>query len=696
MENKVLYDGMHDEQFARPYVDQDEWRNNPVRHRYVHGGFEGTQTRFCFYYPPAEAYQGRFFQKLAPVQGPEDEAQRQEGEEDVISFAIEHGAYYVETNLGGIVNGGGDDTLVYRCSAQAAQFSRKLAEESYDCGRPFGYVFGGSGGGFKTISCVENTTGVWDGAVPFVIGSPMAMPNVFTVRAHAMRLLRHKLPEIVDAVEPGGSGDPYAVLNEEEAEALKEATEMGFPLETWCEYETIGEGALPVLYPAIPAMDPSYFSDFWTMPGYLGADQNGSAVRDRIRFETTIKDIRHPEMGISGIAENIDGGNAYGVDEAWKHQIGKAGKLPVLELELFPQKDIYTRGLTMTFLSGKLEGEKINLLWLGYQLVTGQADASGRDLLRMMSRIEKGDRVLVDNSDYIAVQTYHRHQVPGPEYQAWDYFRRENGEPKYPQRPFLAGPVLAKGGAGSIQEGTPNCKMIVLESLMDESAFPWQADWYRKAVMRNRGTDGNEILRLWYMEHCMHTDCEEGNGGDHQHIVSYLGALYQALLDLSDWVERGTEPAATSGYKINGGQVTVPKTAKERMGIQPVVTLSASGETESGQEESGKSGTGRISVRTGEKVSFTVLVELPAGSGDVEEVRWDFEAENIFRKGGDIRETVWMEDGTGKASAYTEHIFTRPGTYFPVVKVASNRTPGDRFTRVWNQDRIRVVVEELR
>ncbi len=75
------------------------------------------------------------------------------------------------------------------------------------------------------------------------------------------------------------------------------------------------------------------------------------------------------------------------------------------------------------------------------------------------------------------------------------------------------------GKSDSVQSGMPNCKMIVLESLMDESAFPWQAD------------------------------CEEGNGRDHQHIVRYLGALYQALLDVSDWVERGIAPAESSVYR---------------------------------------------------------------------------------------------------------------------------------------------------
>ncbi len=28
--------------FKTPYIDVDEWRSTPVRHRYVHGGFSGT------------------------------------------------------------------------------------------------------------------------------------------------------------------------------------------------------------------------------------------------------------------------------------------------------------------------------------------------------------------------------------------------------------------------------------------------------------------------------------------------------------------------------------------------------------------------------------------------------------------------------------------------------------------------------
>jgi hypothetical protein len=53
--------------FQQPTVDIDEWRDAPVRHRYVHGGFKGTDLKFSFYLPDKAQYQGRFFQYVTPV-----------------------------------------------------------------------------------------------------------------------------------------------------------------------------------------------------------------------------------------------------------------------------------------------------------------------------------------------------------------------------------------------------------------------------------------------------------------------------------------------------------------------------------------------------------------------------------------------------------------------------------------------------
>ena len=85
-----------DPRFNDPYVDIDEQRNTPVPHRYVHGGFKGTDAKFSFYFPPKELFQGRFFQNTHQLLTSEN------GPAGNIGFAIASGGYYVQTNIGGV------------------------------------------------------------------------------------------------------------------------------------------------------------------------------------------------------------------------------------------------------------------------------------------------------------------------------------------------------------------------------------------------------------------------------------------------------------------------------------------------------------------------------------------------------------------------------------------------------------------
>src|SRR4051812_29758126 len=178
---------LSDPDYQTPFIDVDEWRDEPVRHRYVHGGFEGTDLLFSYYFPPAERYEGRFFQPILAVSGTEHAfgSGMLDGLAGSIDFAFASGAFMVESNLGSLTPFPGDDPTVtgYRASAAAAQHARLLAAEMYGRHRAYGYCYGGSGGGFKTMSCLE-TTDVWDGGVPFIIGGPLSLPNVFGVQFH--------------------------------------------------------------------------------------------------------------------------------------------------------------------------------------------------------------------------------------------------------------------------------------------------------------------------------------------------------------------------------------------------------------------------------------------------------------------------------------------------------------------------------
>jgi hypothetical protein len=119
--------------FKSPYIDKDEWRDEPVRHRYIHGGFAGTETRFSFYFPSKEKYQGRFYQYITPFPDNENLSQGASGSEDKIGFSISSGAYFIETNEGGKMDfskpGPPSNPTIgaYRANAACAQFSKTVA-----------------------------------------------------------------------------------------------------------------------------------------------------------------------------------------------------------------------------------------------------------------------------------------------------------------------------------------------------------------------------------------------------------------------------------------------------------------------------------------------------------------------------------------------------------------------------------------
>jgi len=662
-----------------PYVDVDEWRDKPIRHRYVHGGFKGTETRFSFYFPPKEKYEGRFFQYITPFPDNEYLSQGASGEEDKIGFSVSSGAYFIETNGGGRIDFGkpgfaSDPSIgAYRANAASAQFSRVVAVQIFGGKRPYGYAFGGSGGAYRTIGGIENTEDVWDGVVPYVVGSPMAIPNVFTVRMHAMRVLKDKLAQIIDAVEPGGSGDMYAGLNAEEKDALQEVTKMGYPPKSWFGYKTMGIHGFLVLYQGVVMADRKYFTDdFWKVPGYLGANPPPSLLKARIQKVSKIKaGIPVDEAARLGLIESPSAQERGTAEAAWKSMGEKEGTMPVaFQLEdMLP--DIDFPGGDLVIKSGTAVGKTLQLTKIaGDKVIIGPADA------RVLAQVKQGDEVQVDNSNFLAVQTYHRHQVPGNEYKVWDQFRDKDGKPIYPQRPMMLGPLFTRSASGVLPGGKYKGKMIVLASLWDREAFPWQADWYRLKVIENLGAETDNHFRLWYTDHALHGDLTKQE--DPTHTVSYLGVLQQALRDLSAWVEKGIAPPATTNYNIEDGQVIVPPTATERKGIQPVLTLKANG----GE---------RAEVKVGEPVTFNAIIELPQNTGKIVAAQWDFEGAGSFGVEGKL-----IPDGNSstRVTLKTSHVFTKPGTYFTTLRGVAQRQGDVRtpYARIQNLARVRIIV----
>ncbi|MET0574134.1 MAG: hypothetical protein ABWZ79_22145, partial [Pedobacter agri] len=186
-------------------------------------------------------------------------------------------------------------------------------------------------------------------------------------------------------------------------------------------------------------------------------------------------------------------------------------------------------------------------------------------------------------------------------------------------------------------------------------------------------TDQN--FRLWYTDRAVHGDVTKQEDPDR--LVSYLGTLQQALRDLSQWVENGIEPSPTTNYRIVDGQVVIPRTAAERKGLQPVPQLLVENQKD-------------VVKNRGDRVKFSVTIDVPENTGKIVRVEWDFENKGTFKKG-----KFRMSKEKNVYRAESKHKFVDKGTYFTTVRVVSQRN-GDKktpFTLIQNLDRVRVVVK---
>jgi hypothetical protein len=273
-----------DAAYAQPVVDAETDETSPVPHHRVSGHFEGTNIEFNIYLHAAQeksAWDGRFFQFTYPAAFT---AEQNTARADVraIGFALASGGYAVQA-------GNGSVSIGYRHTAAAAKFAESVAADYYGSDRAIsGYLYGPSGGSLQVVGAAENTDGVWQGFVPMVQAVPQPTSYNFLGRSAAELILADKAAVIQDALMPGGSGDPYATLDEAESELLTEVHALGIPWKAW-EYPDYLLGYAEEFYGAgldsdAPLWyDPTYVEDFWNAEGYLGAEQ--SALGERVRAE---------------------------------------------------------------------------------------------------------------------------------------------------------------------------------------------------------------------------------------------------------------------------------------------------------------------------------------------------------------------------------------------------------------------------
>jgi Tannase and feruloyl esterase len=654
-----------DDFFGQPYIDVDEWREQPAPHRHVHGGFEGTDTRFTFYFPREDAYQGRMYQPLEGANaGHEDSFGNEHGNLlGGLDMIIRLGGYMVESNMGHIGDvldpkAGTEKTIyAFRAAAESARFSKFLAAQIYGQPPHHSYVWGGSGGGRRSPGCLEYGPDVWDGALPFMGGGeteshgefrPLKWTSNFPVMFNVQRLLGDKLLDVIDAVSPGGSGNPFAGLDTHQREELANLYRTGFPRgDEW----VIGQPSGVIWQWGSMAdtlqKEDDYYQKFWNTPGHVGYDQPALVTGDLIDRPGTITrvlcaqdflddpELRTPEYDrLRPRAVMLAGTRGFDLPIAAVVPGASSG---------------YQLGTNVRITSGQAAGRSLYVMYFVGDLMVcdGAGDASN---LRFTG-VLPGDEVQLDNHAFLAHCYYSRHHVTDEA--KWDFYKVD-GRPIYPQHelppnsPFM----------GVAYSGQYEGKLLWVHHTHDASLWPSDGMVYPAQVLRAQGQEAAaRKFRIRWTENAEHVPAECVPSMPHRSsatwLIDYRPVIEQSLADLATWVEDGIEPAGTS-FEYADGKVSLPSAAAERGGIQPVIQVSANGGP-------------RAEVKTGQEVTLQIHAETPPGAGTIIAAAWDFDGSGAYPF---VHSEV---DGTAtQVTLTTTHAWDHPGTYFATCLVESH------------------------
>jgi hypothetical protein len=680
-----------DPHFGQPYIDVDEWRDTPHRHRHVHGGFADCDTRFTFYFPVKEEWQGRL---IMPMEG------AHAGHEDFFGGALGDamggvgltarlGGYMVETNMGHIGDDidpkGGEDPTLYgwRAGVEGARFSKHIARQVYGTEPHHAYVWGGSGGGRRSPLVLENAPDVFDGALPFMGGGDVrpfpaterikgAQVMSFACMFNVQRLLRHgdTMDRLIDATQPGGSGDPFDGLDTHQREELASLYRQGFPRgDEFMIATPMGQIWLwSSIADLLVAQDPDYFEDFWTKPGYIGHDLPAAVEADIINVVTTVSRVVTARDLLADPA--FEGPEYMLIKTMAAIMAGEAGMDMAYAIEVTGLPDGYRLGAGLQLQSGEAAGRQLYCIGTAGDLFA--CDGHGDANLKRFEGVKVGDAIHVDNRKFLAFCYFHRHHVMD---EAQFDSLRVDGIPIYQQHPIpLMSPLMGVSYTGHY-EG----KLLWIHHTHDSSLWPSQGIIYQGAVLAAQGAAAAaEKFRLQWTENAEHIPPtylpNSSRRATATWLIDYFPVIEQGLADLIQWVEDGVAPPSTT-FEYVAGRVKLPAGAAERGGVQPVVTVSANGGN-------------RTEVKTGEPVRLDVSADVPPNAGSIIAVEWDFDGWGSFPFHHDV-------DGSDTAVRLsTTHVYDTPGTYFATARVYSNREGkvDSPFRRLPNLASARVVV----
>jgi len=577
----------------------------------------------------------------------------------------------------------GPDPTIYgwRAAAESARFSKFLAEQILGSAPKYSYVFGGSGGARRSPLCLAYGGGVWDAAMPFMgdalDGDHGDFRRVKTVAAHfcsmfnVQRLLKDKIWGVIDAMLPGGSGDPFAGLDSHQREELATLYRLGYPRgDEFMLHQPMGQIWLWSSYAQrLQQEHPEYWEAFWTKPGHVGFDSPQHVQDDLIHITTKVK---RPVYAMEILQDPQFAGPECDQLRTMTGLFAAMHNMWDIPLAVEPE-DVppgYLLGIGIKMLSGAAAGRQLYALQSGSKVFL--CDGEGEAANLRFTGVEAGDEVELSNKAFLAYCYFYRHHSNAVEV---DYScLKVDGVAMFPQYEVpVSSPFMATCHTGRF-EG----KMMWIHHTHDASLWPSQGLGMLNNVKRERGDAWQDYFTLRWTENAEHVPPSMAASPPGRHnttwLIDYGPHIEQGLVDLGRWVEQGVRPEDTV-FDYRDGKVTLAATAAERRGVQPVVQARANGAI-------------RAEVKVGEPVTLTMHAEVPPGKGGIITAKWDVDGSGSYP-------LVHAVDGTqASVELSVTHSFDRPGTYFATAYVESH-TEGDvqaEARRLSNLAAARVVV----
>ena len=304
---------------------------------------------------------------------------------------------------------------------------------------------------------------VWDGAVPFIHGTPMSMPSMFSVQAHAFRvLMRQARRRSSTRSSPAGAATCTRASTSRSATRWRRRRGWASRSRAWFDAERVA----------------LQYTTVWAGLVRLGGQVGPDVLRrllDRARLPRREPDRRRSRRPSCSTRRRSS-------SRSWRRRRRRLG-LPLPLAMARParrrrarsrsgSRSSPTRTSPARCCSSRRAARPVTTCGSPACSTAIVTTGIGQEQFDALRGVAVGDDVMLDNTAYLAFQTYHRHQVPADEYPEWDQFRAA-GQPIYPQRPQLLGPRYgAQRRGGGIQAGRFAGKMIVVQCLLRRDRVP--------------------------------------------------------------------------------------------------------------------------------------------------------------------------------------------------------------------------------